>query len=108
MQVVDADAAVLIRALKTDKAYRRAVSLTHVFSWNIQIIYKNKKSHAYSNPAIQVMSTWIQIAQMPRSCALMDAKSGKSFLVTGMSSGIDRQVEVESSGNLGQKKVTRL
>ncbi len=34
----------------------------------------------------------------------MDAKSGKSFLVTGMSSGIDRQVEVESSGDLGQKK----
>ncbi len=43
VQVVDADAAVLIRALKTDKAYRRAVSLIHVFSWNIQIIYKNKK-----------------------------------------------------------------
>ena len=34
----------------------------------------------------------------------MDAKSGKSFLVTGMSSGIDRQVEVESSGDLDQKK----
>ena len=41
---------------------------------------------------------------MPRSCALMDAKSGKSFFVTGMSSGNDRQVEVESSGDLGQKK----
>ena len=50
------------------------------------------------------MSTCAQIAQIPRSCALMDAKSGKSFLVTGMSSGIDRQVEVESSGDLGQKK----
>ena len=34
----------------------------------------------------------------------MNAKSGKSFFVTGMSSGIDRQVEVESSGDLGQKK----
>ncbi len=34
----------------------------------------------------------------------MDAKSGKSLFVTGMSSGIDRPVEVESSGDLGQKK----
>jgi len=49
-----------------------------------------------------------QIAQIPGSCALMDAKSGKSFFVTGMSSGIDRPVEVESSGDLGQKKVMRL
>ncbi len=38
----------------------------------------------------------------------MDAKSGESFFVNGMGSGIDRQVEVESSGDLGQKKVTRL
>jgi hypothetical protein len=38
----------------------------------------------------------------------MDAKSGKSFFVTGLGYGIDRQVEVESSGGLGQKKVMRL
>ena len=34
----------------------------------------------------------------------MDAKSGKSFLVNGMGSGNDRQVEVESGSDLGQKK----
>ena len=34
MQVVDADAAVLIRALKADKAYRRAVSLSQVGDTN--------------------------------------------------------------------------
>ena len=34
----------------------------------------------------------------------MDAKSGKSFLVNGLGSGIDRQVEVESGSDLGQKK----
>ncbi len=38
----------------------------------------------------------------------MDAKSGKSFFVTSLGCGIDRQVEVESSGDLGQKKVMRL
>ena len=68
-----------------------------------------KKSHTLI--VIHPFKSWThmtQIAQMPESCALMDAKSGKSFLVTGMSSGIDRQVEVESSGDLGQKKVTRL
>jgi len=67
-----------------------------------------KKSHAYSNYSRLVMSTCAHIAQIPESCALMDAKPGKSFFVTGMSSGIDWQVEVESSGDLGQKKVTRL
>ena len=41
---------------------------------------------------------------MPDSCALMDAKSGKSFLVSGVGSGIARQVEVESGSDLGQKK----
>ena len=34
----------------------------------------------------------------------MDAKSGKSFLVSGMGSGNDLKFEVESSGDLGQKK----
>ncbi len=34
----------------------------------------------------------------------MDAKSGKSFFVTGLGFGIDWQVEVESSGDLDQKK----
>ncbi len=33
----------------------------------------------------------------------MDAKSGKSLFVSGLGCGIDRQVEVESSGDLGQK-----
>jgi len=41
---------------------------------------------------------------MPDACALMNAKSGKSFFVTGLGFGIDRQVEVESGGDLGQKK----
>ncbi len=50
------------------------------------------------------MSTCAHIAQIPESCALMDAKSGKSFFVSGLGCGIDRQVEVESSGDLGQKK----
>ena len=40
--------------------------------------------------------------------AWAEAKSGKSFLVTGMGSGNDRQVEVESGSDLGQKKVTLL
>ena len=35
------------------------------------------------------MSTYDQIAQMPDSCGLMDAKSGKSFLVNGRGSGND-------------------
>ena len=30
------------------------------------------------------MSTGDQIAQIPGSCGLMDAKSGKSFLVNGL------------------------
>ena len=30
-----------------------------------------------------------QIAQLPGSCGLMDAKSGKSFLVNGLGSGND-------------------
>ena len=35
---------------------------------------------------------------------MMDAKSGKSFLVTGMGSGNDLKFEVESGGDLDQKK----
>ena len=54
-----------------------------------RLFIKRKKSHAYSNASHPVMSTYDQIAQMPESCGLMDAKSGKSFLVTGMGSGND-------------------
>ncbi len=35
------------------------------------------------------MSTFALIAKMPGSCALMDAKSGKSLFVTGLGCGID-------------------
>ncbi len=56
-----------------------------------------KKSHAYSNYSRLVMSTWIRIAQMPESFALMDAKSGKSFLVNGLGSGNDRQVKEKAA-----------
>ena len=45
-----------------------------------------------SSPITWVMDAWAE------------AKSGKSFLVTGMGSGNDLKFEVESGGDLDQKK----
>ena len=64
---------------------------------NDQACEQIKKSHAYSNQAIHfVMSTYDHIAQMPGSCGLMDAKSGKSFSVNGLDAGTGTNVGEEA------------